>query len=105
MWLLPSPLTLTLSLDRERDRKWTQTQNEGAGCRNGFRCLLRLPVKAHRVFPEHLPFLVAGQRFPSEEMVDRIGEAAFRMRIVGSVHQYAVTQELGHHLNHVFAFV
>src|SRR5260370_16567286 len=64
-----------------------------------------LAVKAHRVLPEHLPFLVAGERFPSEEMVDRIGEAALRMRIVGGVHQYAVTQEVGHHLNHVLAFV
>src|SRR5579864_7524613 len=64
-----------------------------------------LAVKAHWVFPEHLPFLVAGQRFPSEEMVDRVGETAFRMRIVGCVHQYVVTQEVGHHLNHIFAFV
>src|SRR6266436_5537655 len=66
---------------------------------------LRLAVKAHRVRTEHLPFLFAGQRLPSEEMVDRIGEAALRMRIGGGVHQYAVTQEVGDHLDHVFAFV
>src|SRR5215469_7238905 len=45
------------------------------------------------------------QALPGEDVVDRVGELALRMRIVGGVHQHVVTQEMGDIVEHVLAFV
>src|SRR5579885_384482 len=61
--------------------------------------------KMSGVVPQQLFLGFAGQALPGDDVVDRIRELTFRMRIVGGVHQHAVAQKLGDIVEHVLAFV
>ena len=43
---------------------------------------------------------VAGDARPFEDLVDRVGEPRFEMRVVGAEHQAAVAQRSSHHVEH-----
>src|SRR5690242_20492461 len=64
-----------------------------------------LPEKTARIVEEELPRRILLEAGPGEDVIDRFGELAFRMRVVGSIHEDAVTEELGDVIVHVLPFV
>src|SRR5262244_2946408 len=42
---------------------------------------------------------------PGQDVVDRVGELALRMRVVGGVHQNVVTEEMGDVIEHILPFM
>src|SRR5262249_20744938 len=61
--------------------------------------------EAGGVVPQQLSRGGAVEALPAKDVVDRIRELAFRMRIVGGVHQQVVTKEPGDIVQHVLAFM
>src|SRR6266404_5312527 len=64
--------------------------------------LLEEPVG---VAAEELLLRLRLEALPGEDVVDRVGELALGVRVVGGVHQHVVTEELGDMIEHVLAFV
>src|SRR5271169_4314278 len=64
--------------------------------------LLEEPVG---VAAEKLFLCLRLEALPGEDVVDRVGELALRVRVVGSVHQHVVTEELSDKVEHVLPFV
>src|SRR5438552_16904166 len=60
-----------------------------------------LLVKARRVVPKQLLLRRRLEALPSEDVVDRLGELAFRVRVVRGVHQDIVAEKSGDGGEHV----
>src|SRR5437870_4437389 len=67
----------------------------------GIRCALppyiskrgsTLLVKAGRIFPQQLLLRRRVEALPGEDVVDRLGKLAFRVRVVRGVHKHVVTE-------------
>src|SRR5215471_2200320 len=64
-----------------------------------------LPEEPCRVAPEQLLARVPTEARPGEDVIDRVRELAFGMRIVRGVHQHAVPEKIADHAEHVLAFL
>src|SRR6516162_6045763 len=64
--------------------------------------LLEEPVG---VAAEQLLCCLRLQALPRQDVVDRVGKLALRVRIVGGIHQNVVAEEVGDMVEHVLAFV
>src|SRR5215831_13441265 len=64
-----------------------------------------LPEEPVGVATEELLCRLRLEALPGDDVVDRVGELALRMRIIGGVHQDVVTEEMGDIVEHVLPFV
>src|SRR5438105_4846538 len=58
-----------------------------------------------RVVEEEFLFRILFEAGPGNDVVDLLGKLTLRVGIVGGVHQYVYTQEMGDVVEHVLAFV
>src|SRR5262249_17896604 len=65
----------------------------------------RLAVEAVGVVPKEFLLRLRLQVLPGENVVDRVWELAFRMRVIRSVHQHVLAEEAAHHPVHFLPFL
>src|SRR5437764_13008687 len=66
---------------------------------------LGLYEEAVGVVEEEFSLRIFLEARPGDDVVDRLRKLAFRVGIVGGIHQYVFTQEMGDVIEHVLAFV